>query len=382
MGNPSWRPRFRVHWIVSLTGAILCLLTMLMIDSGAAILSLFLIIVIYFIAKYRNVSSPWDDIRQGVLMFLSRFAIYRLAYAEAGSSRAWRPHFLVFTDKPEEHSTNLIQFSQAISQNKGFLTMASILPIGQEENQAEEEKRKREKTLAQRLEKNNIHALVQINYADKVVAGMHQMIENYGIGPLMPNTVVFGGISQGESTTDFAKVIQSAHKKHCNVVIISDKNILNLKDGAETSKAFHGDIHLWWDELSEKNTEFMLVLAHMLERNPAWKKAKICLKGTVSSELLRQEKLTEFKLFGEKKRLHCEAEVYIAKQGLQEQFELIKNFSHDAGIVFLSLRGPQNYASINDYALYLQEISQKSIGLPPSALVLSSEHTPSQIILQ
>lgn len=382
MGNPSWRPRFRVHWAVSLTGAVLSLLTMLMIDPGAAILSLFLIVIIYFIAKYRNVTSPWDDIRQGMLMFLSRFAIYRLAYAEAGSSRAWRPHFLVFTDKPEEHSNNLIQFSQAISQNKGFLTMASILPTSQVENQGEEEKRKREKTLSQRLEKNNIQALVQINYADKVVSGMHQMIENYGIGPLMPNTVVFGGISQGESTSDFAKVIQSAHQKHCNVVIISDKNILTLKEDTPASKTFHGDIHLWWDDQSEKNTEFMLVLAHMLERNPAWKKAKICLKGTVSSEMQRHEKLTELRDFGLRKRLHFDAEVYIATGGQQERFDLIKRFSNNAGIVFLSLHGPESHKTIDDYALYLQDISQKSVGLPPSALVLSSEHTPSQTILQ
>lgn len=384
MGNPSWRPTFRVHWIVPLVGGLLSMITMLMIDSGAAILATCFIIAIYLIAKYRNISASWDDIRQGILLFLSRFAIYRLAYAETGSSRSWRPHFLVFTDKPEQHSTNLIQFSQAISQNKGFLTMAAILPSTSEtslEPQGEAEKRNLEKTLVKQLEKHKIQALVQINYADKVAHGMHQMIENYGIGPLMPNTVVFGGIPQGDSATDFAKVVKSAYEKHCNVVIISDKTIFTTEDEGTILPTLQGDIHIWWDDFSEQNTVLMHVLAYMLQRNPAWKKTKIFLKGTVSSELERAEKLRQFSDFATRKRLHLQTDVYIAEQYSEEYFDVIKTFSKNAGIVFLSLRCPGAHESIEHYASYLQNISQRSVGMPPSALVLSSEHTPSQDIL-
>ncbi len=379
MANPSWRPRFRVHWVISFIGAILCIITMLMIDSGAAMMAVCLLLTIYLIAKYRNVSSSWDDIRQGILMFLSRFAIYRLAHAEAGNARSWRPHFLVFTDKPEKHSNNLIQFSQAISQNKGFLTMAAFLS---EPQQSEKEKRTLEKSIGNQLKQHNIQALVQINYAQKVVSGMHQMIENYGIGPLMPNTIVFGGILQGDSTADFAKVIDSAHQKHCNVVIISDKNIFNIKDIQHAKSSLQGAIHIWWDETSEQNTEFMLVLAYMLQRNPVWKKAKICLKAIVSNEIAREEKLLQMKEFGQRKRFHIEPEVYISLQDAEEHFDLIKKFSHNAGIVFLSLRGLGADESMEEYAEYLQFMSHHSSALPPSALVLSSEHTPVQSILR
>ena len=338
MENPSWRPRFRVHWVISFTAAMLCILSMLMIDSGQAITALCFLLAIYLITQYRNVTSSWDDIRQGILMFLSRFAIYRLAHAEAGSSRSWRPHFLVFTDKPEGHSNNLLQFSQAISQNKGFLTMASILP---EQKVSEKEKRSLEKSIGRKLEEHNIQALVQINYSQKVVSGMHQMIENYGLGPLMPNTIVFGGVSHGDTTEEFAKVIQSAYQKHCNVVIISE----DLKEHDKP-----GDIHIWWDDATLPNTEFMLILAYMLQRNPMWKKAKICLKAIVSNELIRQEKLAEIKAFAKEKRFYVEPEIYISSGEPNEYFTLIQNFSKDAGIVFLSLRSPNYLEPTNEYA--------------------------------
>jgi len=47
MSNPSWRPRFRIHWSISIIGAILCLLTMIMIEAGIAILSLIGVISVY-----------------------------------------------------------------------------------------------------------------------------------------------------------------------------------------------------------------------------------------------------------------------------------------------------------------------------------------------
>ena len=130
MANPSWRPRFRVHWAISLGGSLACLLAMLMIDVGAALLAIFLIIVLFFLfAKVRNSESTLVDIRDGLLLFFSRSAIYRLAY-DSRPSKSWRPHFLVFSDVEDEHTVSLMKFAQGICQSKGFLTTASFVAPG------------------------------------------------------------------------------------------------------------------------------------------------------------------------------------------------------------------------------------------------------------
>lgn len=374
MANPSWRPRFRIHWSISLFGATLCLLTMLMIDAGAAITALALVLFIYLVAKRRALSGAWDDIRYGMLVFFSRFVIYQLAYSES-MAKSWRPHFLVFTKRKEGYSNKVLQFSQAISQSKGFLTMASCL---QESLGSENEKIDLKKTIAQDLQKQNIQALVHILHGEKITSGMNQMIKNYGLGPLAPNTIVFGGVPEDEAH-DFAKVVIDAYQKHCNIVILNETK---SQETPVIEKTTLGDIHVWWDETHQNNSELMLILTYMLQSNPQWKKTRICLKSITSSEISRKDELAKFQALGATKRLSLNPEILVSQNMEEDYANLIKEFSKEAEIIFLSLRAPRQEESIENYSMYLQSLTKITEQLPPTALVLSSEHTPLENILK
>ena len=371
MANPSFRPRFRLHWSIPMIGAVVSLLTMLMIDPGVSIIASSFVFLLYVIARYRNLNGSWDDIQHGIWMFLSRFAIYRLAYEEA-SSKCWRPHFLVFTSRPDEHSNYLMSFSQAISQNRGFLTMASFVnkPI-----KTEEENLKLERAIGRKLQKQKVQAHVQINHTENIVSGMHSMIETYGLGPLMPNTIVFGGVSRGETSVEFAHLVDRAYQKHCNVVILSDA----AKNDLANSKK---DLHVWWDEQNEANTKLMLILAYMLQRNRQWKKGRIWLKSLAANEWLKKEKLERFQNYAKKRRFLLDTEVFVSPEPRDELFYLVKASAEDAGIVFLSLRRLQEGETLESYAEYLKTMTKLSQEIGHAALVLSSEHTPLQSIMQ
>jgi amino acid transporter len=369
MDNPSWRPRFPVHWSISMTGWLLCFAAMFMINPGAAIISLFFVLAIYLLLKRGQYQGSWDDIRRGVFTYFSRFAIYRLAYAH-NSHKSWRPHFLVFIANSSQNTTNLMSFSQAMSQSKGFLTMATILPLPRA---TELEKMELEKVIAQNLYRQNIHALVQINFSDNITDSMKQMILHYGIGPLTPNTVVFGGIPKMADTTEFAQVIKSTFDRHCNIVIVNYKEKLPLLDLTHPS----GDIHIWWDDNNRCNSEFMLVLSHMLKKSHMWRRAKICVKAIVADESLKEQELMQFRDLAQKQRLKLEIEVLIGENTQEKQIEFIKTHSKDAGIVFVSLLGPE----MENYPSYLESLAYSNSEIPPTVMVLSSEHTPLENIL-
>lgn len=375
MANPSWRPRFRIHWSISMLGALLCVLTMLMIDAGAAIMAVALIILFYLIAKRRALSGAWDDMRYGILVFFSRFAIYQLAYSKS-VAKSWRPHFLVFSKNTEGYSNNLLEFTQAISQSKGFLTMASFVP---QELDNEKEKQELKRTIAKDLQKQNIQALVHIMHTHKITAGMTQMIKSYGLGPLQPNTLVFGGVADNESQ-EFAQVMKEAYLKHFNVVILNEnrsKDLLPLQD-----RKLAGDIHIWWDEKNIENSELMLILSYMLQTSPLWKKTRICLKGIVDNETLRKQEMEKFKQIGVSKRLPLDVEILVSDESRACFYPLVEEFSKNAGIVFISMRAPKIGESMEDYTTYLNEITLFSTNLPPTALVLSSKSTPLDNILK
>ncbi|MBA3603960.1 MAG: amino acid permease [Parachlamydiaceae bacterium] len=369
IANPSWRPRFRIHWIVSISGAFLCLMAMLMIDAGSAIVALILVGCLYFLVKKRKYTSSWSDIRDGLLLFFSRSAIYRLAHVDL-PSKSWRPHFLVFTKSTPQHSTELLQFAHGISQSKGFLTMASFIEPG---TVTSAKRKELSRTLNSHFKVDNIHALVQIKEAEKITTGMHNMIEYYGLGPLAPNTIVFGGIRKEDESIEFVNVLRLAYRRHNNVVILNEAG--KLEEGVTK------DLHVWWDDEHQNNSEFMLVLAYMLQCNKSRKHTKLCIKAIASNEIDRNEKQKLLSQISLEKRLPIDAEVYVAINSKEDKVELIKEFSKNADMIFLGLKPPpKDQSGSEDYVKYLQGFSESFEGMP-LALVFSSESTPLDTIL-
>lgn len=378
MSNPSWRPLFRVHWGISVVGALFCLLTMLMIDAGAAIVSMFAVVVIYLAVKKKKFHASWADIRQGILMFISRFAIYELAHGPS-FSKSWRPHFLVFTKSSEEYSHNLLSFTEAISQSKSFLTMASFVS---NTNLPKEKRDRLSEILAKRFEAKNIQAFVQISEGDKVTAEMCQMIKYYGLGPLKPNTVIFGGISNGDEIEDFAYVIRAAFDRHLNVVIVNDEkqSILDVKSNQGDER--NSDIHVWWSDADQESSELMLVFAYMIQRSAGRKKCGIHLKSIVKDERAREGKIQQFQELSSKLRLPLKIDVYVSPDHQNATFQFVKTFSADGNIVFVSLKHPQNIDNNEvSYTQYLQKMSKTTQENPNIVLVLGSDHTPLDSIL-
>jgi len=374
MSNPSWRPRFSVHWSISLIGALGCFIAMIMIDAGSSLLSLLIIALIYFYVKKRQLKTSWGDIREGILLFFSRLAIYKLSYGNH-LSKSWRPHFLIFTKSSEKHSKNLLNFAESISHSKGFLTIASFISKGSKtvENQKEISSK-----MTKQLKDHNINAFVQIKEASKITVGMSHMIENYGLGPLTPNTIVLGGIKKEDEPIDFINVLESAIKRHYNIVIMNDE-----REATEKNQKALTDIHVWWNDEYKQNSQFMLILASMLQRNPLLKKARICIKSIVNNEFQKQGKLEEFQKLRVEKRLPLDIEVLVAPNGDADKLNLIKEFSKDAEVVLVSLTPPPvEEENINQYMDYLETLSKVSIELPSLTLVLSSSRTPVKIILK
>jgi amino acid transporter len=374
ISNPSWRPRVSVHWAISITGAILCLIAMLMIEPGYALISLFFISLIYFAIKKRELKSSWTDIKQGILLFFSRWLIYQLSNGSS-AKKSWRPHFLIFTKFSEEHSTSLLKFSEAISQSKGFLTIASFVPLGMLTPRRQKEM---QKEMASYLRTQNIQAFVKVNEARTVTVGMQHMMEYYGFGPLLPNTILLGGIKTEDETAEFVGFMQSAFSKHNNIVIMNvDHRIQKVETASKR------EIHLWWDNFNAGNSDLMLVLAYMLQRNSNWKNKRIFLKAIVRDELQKKMKLQEFQKLSIEKRLPIEVEVYVSPLEIIDRFDLVQEFSKDAEVVLMGLAPPPKKGElVDEYIAYLHKLSQTMENLPSLVLVLGSEHIPSEVILQ
>ncbi|MBA3722672.1 MAG: hypothetical protein H0W88_09770 [Parachlamydiaceae bacterium] len=326
-----------------------------------------LVVLIYYVSHRRQHQSSWNDIREGILLFFSRFAVYRLALSES-VSKSWRPHLLVFA---KENDGSLLQFSEAVNQGKGFFTMASFVktPL-----KSEFEKKELQKSITKKLMDQKIQAFVEVSYAEKIYLSMNQMIESYGLGPLKPNTIICG-IHKNDDLEDFACVINKAYHRHCNMVI------LNSQNDSLDSRFVGGDLHVWWHPHHKENGDLMLVIAYMLTRHTLWKKAKVCLKVLVESEIDRARVLEEFKELSRIRRLSLNIEILVTDDPVNNYLKYVTAISKDASIVFLSLAPPLSETPVEEYYTYLKSMVSFSKEFPSVGLVLSSEFTPLNDVL-
>lgn len=376
MGNPSWRPTFQMHWSISFFAAIGCLIAMLMINPGAAIITLLVIAAVYGIMKQRNLSAHWDDIYQGLLTLLSRFAITRLTHVPS-SSKSWRPHVLVFTDNPEELSQNLLIFSTALTKNRGFLVISSILSF--KDHNLTKAKYLEEK-VQQLLVENHIHALVEMRLAKSVSSGMRSMISNYGLGVVVPNTIVFGGFSGEEKITSYLDVIKTSADYGRNTIILNED--CTGRVGNQNNDENNGTIDIWWDDEVQRNSELMVIFAFLLHKNPLWKQKRIRIKSIVTSELERENRANFLKDFAKINRIQISSKVFVAADKEKEFSSLLSKFSAEASMIFIGLKSPSRFATSSEYLEYFQQIQDTCKYLPPVAMVISSDHIDLEAIFK
>ncbi|MFK8139232.1 MAG: Na-K-Cl cotransporter [Bdellovibrionales bacterium] len=354
LANPSWRPTFKIPWVVSMVGAFLCFGAMFMIDSGASFIAIGLVILVYFIMKKRGIRSNYSDIRGGIVLHFIRELIYKLEDVKK-DERNWRPNFLIFSGSPRAR-LYLIDLAYAISKKRGFMTVASVVA---EPGQDQKRVYDLERASKEFLKKKRIQSLAKFTQASSFHEGAKALIKNYGVGRLVPNTVVLG--DSQSMKMEYAEVA-------CEVVNLK-KNLIVVKTSPDfdESKEFRGQaVDIWWRG-KEGNLGLMLTLAYMLTSSDKWRYAKLTLKSIAQTEEERRGVIESMSNFVKESRVPAEIEVY-TREG--DAFVQMRASSKNADLVLLGLEKP---SSPEEFIEYYQQITPKLEGFPSTALILKGE---------
>lgn len=354
--TPSWRPTFRVHWAAAFLGFFLCLFAMLMIDSGSALLAIFSISAIYLGIKYKRPGHKFDDIRQSLLFSVARYAIYELAFSTP-SLRSWRPNFLVLSESASAKSPLLLLADQ-ITRNRGFLTLASVIKT---ENTDMEKIETWEGVIKENLTKSRIRALVEVSPAKDLRTGLHNIIQNYGCGSLIPNTVVLGECERKDYLSDYIEILRMAS--------FASRNLVIVRGCSSFFEQMNEGIDLWWDDRRKQNTDLMILLAYLLEKNPIWHRASLTLKSIVSNERALEERKLFLADFCEKARLSVEVEVYMNEKE-KNPHSVIAESSRKDGLVFFGIRAPGEDEPSVEYEKYIDQLFEDTKQVPFACFVL------------
>jgi len=354
---PSWRPKFRVPWMVSLAGAFACFAAMFMISPGATFVAWFVAGTVYFLMERRSMAARWGDMRNAILRLVIRSAMTRLSRRDV-HERTWRPNILVMSGSPASR-WYLTELANAISHDRGFLTVAAIVPRGTPPDRGAQLSR----SLQDYLDRRKVPAFAKVYPAATPLSGARTLAQAYGYGPVNPNTILLGETERPENYREFADLLRLAHERQQNVIFVREG-----EEEAVTSEK--ESIIVWWYG-AQQNLALMLALAHLLKRGEGWRRATLTLKSIVPTEKEREGALARLRTFIEKVRVDAKAEVVVEPS--REVFPCIREHSAGADLVLLGMRAPEQEETAEAYADYYGHLVERSSGLPPVAFVLASE---------
>lgn len=359
MNNPSWRPTFRVHWVFSLLGFMGCVMVMFMINPGATFIAYALSGLVYYLMKKRKLNAYWGDIRHGILMYFTRLLLYKITEYRT-HEHTWRPNILVLSGSPTSH-WHLIAIADAISHGKGLLTVASIVPDGMFDGERLENL---QESLRKFLKERSVPAVVKVSKADNVFDGARGLVENYGFGPLVPNTVLLGEVGKNEDKVHYASLILSITRRLRNLIIVNERE-------KKSDVILVPTIDLWWRRVGD-NSGLMLVLGYLLKTSPEWRGARLRIQTIVDDASQQDDYIEQLTTFVTQANVEAEVGVFLLEG--KSAFDLIKEKSQEADMVFLGMRAPDEDETAEEYSHYYENLLLSIQDLPTTALVLASEN--------
>lgn len=356
--SPSWRPKFKVKYGISLLGAAGCFMVMLMINAGATLVALLVTGTVFFLVKRRHMNAHWSDMRYGIYSLLVRFGIQRLSRLKP-DEHTWRPNILALSGSPKSR-WHLVEMAHALTRHSSALTVASILPV---EDWSAEKVQAMEESMREYLEKREVDAMVKILPAPDRLAGAKSLVRAYGYGPLTPNTILFGETEDRTRFDKFAEFIELVYRTRRNLIMLREDDIPEPEGN-------QSQIDVWWGG-NKDNIGLILTLAYQIQKSPVWKQSGLVIKTIVNTEEEREAAQTRLETFIEEQRVPAGIEVLISNR--TNAFDIIRQSSANAGLVFLGMRPPGEEESSEDYSRYYGNLIKTTNGMPPLALVLAAE---------
>ena len=347
--SPSFRPMFRVHWSLSVLGGLGCLTVMFLINPVATVVAGLVVAAIFLWLQQRELVTTWGDVRRGVWMLLMRTSLFQLGHSP--DAKNWRPNILVLSGAPMNR-WGLIALADSLSHNRGLFTITSILPSGSRDLPRQQEM---ETTISKYLEKRGVQALVRVLTAPDPFEGAQRLVEIYGLGQVVPDTVLLGDSEAPASRDRYCQLITHLHQAQKNVVVFRDQGLLDT--------ASRRSIDVWWGGL-HANGSLMLILADLLRGDVAWRNATIHLKLAVPDPEAAAKAQTNLENLIAHLRIDAKPEVLVAQGPFDE---ILQKSSQAADLVFLGMATPGD-----NFQQYYETLQRRTANLPSTITVLAA----------
>lgn len=297
-GNPSYRPTFKTHWILSLIGALACFAIMILLSPIATAFSVIIILSTYTVLARRVYRTAWGDMRSGFWFSMARMGLLKFASSRE-HTRNWRPAILVLLSNLKE-SSSLLDAARYLEANRGVLFLSHIL-LG---DWKELSKRQHSLTrlMDDKITEEGLSAFSKVVVTRDFGQGISTLVQASGLGKLKPNTLLIEWGSGWLRDHDFGRTVHQALEMETNLLVYSKAK---LKENQ-----LYSQIDVWWS--ARANGAMMLTLAYLIQGNRRWRDAKIRILRIIRDEKGRDGAEDGFKELLKESRIEATTEIIVA----------------------------------------------------------------------
>lgn len=329
---PSYRPRFKSKWFLSLGGFILSVWVMFMISPLYTALSFIVIVVIYLIIEHFNKDQKGlVDIFRGALFQLNRhLQIFMQKSRPALENEEWRPSAICISPHSFERF-KILELMKWISHQHGFGTYFHFIE-GYYSKKTYLESQEILQRLVNSQKEHESTLYIDTMISPSYTSAIAQVIQTPSISGMENNMVVFE-FEKG-NTTELERIIDNI-----NLVKAGDFDIC-IFAGSPYALRTNKGIHLWISPRDEKNTTLMILLGYIIMAHPDWGKSQLKMfvvcPYTEEEEAVREE-LKERIEKGRLPLTMSNIEIVIPEEG-QSFHQVVNAHSKDAGLTFIGFR--------------------------------------------
>jgi potassium/chloride transporter 4/5/6 len=352
VGDLSYRPRIRIPSWVSGLGALGCFVAMMAINPIAGVVAIFSVVGIWLLLSRRAMRAAWGDLRSGLWFTLARVSLYKLRESRF-DARNWRPHVLVFT-RDVTANLELIQLACMLSQERGIITVSTLLEGDVEEHDHAEQLMR---TNQQLLDAKGLNAFYEVAAVPQIDNGIITVAQANGFAGLTSNTAMFGW-SGDDNPEGLARTLGLVRRlggmEKCSLV---------LRYTTPDPQSPRNELVCWWRG-KQHNGDLMLLVANLLTQAEGWRRVRIVLRSIVATQQEAEQLTASMRAFLDSVRIAAEMDVIVPEPG-QAIGDLIRQGSRNARLVLLGL--PE--VPPGEELVHAERMLSLVEGLPPTMLV-------------
>lgn len=279
--DPSYRPRFRSRWYLSLFGALTSFGLMFFMNAGYAILAIITMILIYLgIGYYNQDKKSIALIFQNVIFQFSRQLQVFLQKADKEQIKSWRPSAIAFSRHTFDR-LGCFELLRWISQRHGFGTYIHQID-GYLSRQTHEQAKMIKERLIQLAEMKGCKFYVDTLISPSFTSSIAQVIQLPGIAGTENNLLLF------EYSKNDPKDLQEI-ADNINLIKSVDFDLLILGT-CERGFGLQKQIHIWITANDYENANLMILLAYIIIGHKDWRGAEIKIFAMYPEDSIQDEK--------------------------------------------------------------------------------------------